>query len=88
MIEALKDEALIEKVGGRFKLSALIQKRLVSLNKGSRSFVETDSHDLLQVVIQEILAGSIYLNQEGNLMEKAAGNEQDISGLDFDNNGL
>ena len=36
MIEALKEEAIVNKVGGRFKLSTLIQKRLVALNAGAR----------------------------------------------------
>ena len=35
MLEELRDEEVIYKVGGRFKLSTLIQKRLVALNQGS-----------------------------------------------------
>lgn len=75
MIEALKDEKLINKVGGRFKLSTLIQKRLVYLNKGARSFVESDksaSRDKLAVVIEEIMQDKIYLDMEGNLHERAS----------------
>ena len=67
MIDELRDEQLIEKVGGRFRLSALIQKRLVYLNKGARSFVESDKKDKLQIVIQEILQDKIYLDMDGNL---------------------
>ena len=37
MIEALKEEEIVNKVGGRFKLSTLIQKRLVALNSGARA---------------------------------------------------
>ena len=62
MIDELRDEQLIEKVGGRFRLSTLIQKRLVYLNKGARSFVESDKKDKLQIVIQEILEDKIYLD--------------------------
>lgn len=36
MLEALKEEEIVNKVGGRFKLSTLIQKRLAQLNRGSR----------------------------------------------------
>ncbi len=36
MIDELREEAIVNKVGGRFKLSTLIQKRLVALNAGSR----------------------------------------------------
>ncbi|MDR2438758.1 MAG: DNA-directed RNA polymerase subunit omega [Planctomycetaceae bacterium] len=73
MIEELKDEQLIAKVGGRFKLSALIQKRLVTLNKGSRSPVDTDRYsikdgsstkDKLNIVIHEILQDKIFLDME------------------------
>ena len=35
MIEELKDTKLIEKVGGRFKLTALIQKRVTELMEGA-----------------------------------------------------
>lgn len=67
MIEELKEEKLIKKVGGRFKLSSLIQKRLIYLNKGARAFVDTDKKDKLSIVIQEILEDKIYLDMEGNL---------------------
>ena len=32
MFDQLKEEKIVNKVGGRFKLSTLIQKRLVQLN--------------------------------------------------------
>ncbi|MBR5415349.1 MAG: DNA-directed RNA polymerase subunit omega [Thermoguttaceae bacterium] len=68
MIDELRDEKLIEKVGGRFQLSALIQKRLVYLNKGAASFVESDgSKSKLELVIQEIVEDKIYLDTSGNL---------------------
>ena len=72
MIEELKDEQLISKVGGRFKLSALIQKRLVYLNKGARSFIESaeNKKDKLNIVIQEILQDKIYLDMDGNVQER------------------
>lgn len=68
MIDELRDEKLIEKVGGRFQLSALIQKRLVYLNKGAASFVETDgTKSKLELVIQEIVEDKIYLDTNGEL---------------------
>ena len=36
MHEDLKEEEIVNKVGGRFKLSTLIQKRMVALNSGAR----------------------------------------------------
>ena len=65
MIEALKSEEIVKKVGGRFKLTALIQRRLVELMDGSRPLVErqrgmTD----MEVVIQEILEDKIGIDYE------------------------
>jgi DNA-directed RNA polymerase subunit omega len=62
MIEALKEEAIVRKVGGRFKLSTLIQKRLVALNAGARPLVNMNSTDKLEIVVQEILQDKIYLD--------------------------
>lgn len=62
MLEELKDEGIVNKVGGRFKLSTLIQKRLVQLNSGSRALVELDSADKMQIVLQEIKQDKIFLD--------------------------
>lgn len=62
MIDELKEEAIVNKVGGRFKLSTLIQKRLVQLKQGSRPLVDTSTQDLMQIAIQEILQDKIYLD--------------------------
>lgn len=67
MIEALKEEEIVRKVGGRFKLSTLIQKRLVAINAGARPLVDTDSEDKMEIVVQEILQDKIYLDQESNV---------------------
>ena len=62
MIDALKEEQIVNKVGGRFKLSTLIQKRLVALNGGARPLVDLDTEDKIEIVIQEILQDKIYLD--------------------------
>jgi DNA-directed RNA polymerase subunit omega len=62
MLEALREEQIVNKVGGRFKLSTLIQKRLVQLNAGSRPLVELSTQDKMQVVLQEIIQDKIYLD--------------------------
>ena len=67
MIEELKEEGIVNKVGGRFKLSTLIQKRLVALNKGSRALVEFDSKDKMQIVIQEIIQDKILLDSSNEV---------------------
>ncbi|MEQ1825257.1 MAG: DNA-directed RNA polymerase subunit omega [Pirellula sp.] len=67
MLEELKEEAIVNKVGGRFKLSTLIQKRLVQLNRGSRPLVDMNSDDRMEIVIQEILQDKIFLTTSGEL---------------------
>jgi len=62
MIDALKEEAIVNKVGGRFKLSTLIQKRLVALNSGARPLVHMDTENKMEIVVQEILQDKIYLD--------------------------
>lgn len=67
MIDALKEEGIVNKVGGRFKLSTLIQKRLVALNAGSRPLVEVLGDNKMETVVQEILQDKIYLDTSNNL---------------------
>ncbi len=61
MLDIDIEEALIRKVGGKFKLTSLIQKRLVELNRGARPLVKLDGKDLRQIVYQEILQDKIQL---------------------------
>ena len=67
MLDALQEERIVRKVGGRFKLSTLIQKRLVALNQGSPVLVDMDTPDKMNIVIQEILQDKIYLDTDSNL---------------------
>ena len=67
MLEELKEEEIVQKVGGRFKLSTLIQKRLVQLNQGSRALVHVDTHDKMSIVLQEIMQDKIVLNMSNEV---------------------
>ena len=62
MIEALKSEEIVDKVGGRFKLTALIQRRLQQLVEGARPLVEREGRTDLEIVIEEILQDKITLD--------------------------
>ncbi len=70
MHEELKEEAIVNKVGGRFKLSTLIQKRMIALNTGHKPLVEVRGGDKMAIVIQEILQDKIYLDSSGNVQTK------------------
>lgn len=72
MLDDLKEEGIVNKVGGRFKLSTLIQKRMVALNTGARPLVDLKTSDKMAVVIQEILQDKIFLDQSGNLVMRGA----------------
>jgi len=56
------DESLVhqlsERVGGRFHLTSLVQKRLIELNRGARPLVEPQDTNL-RTVIEELLQGKL-----------------------------
>jgi DNA-directed RNA polymerase subunit omega len=66
MIEALKSEDIVNKVGGRFKLTALIQKRMLELMDGARPLVERGHMSDLELVVQEILQDKIAIDYEAS----------------------
>ena len=75
MIDELKSEEIVNKVGGRFKLTALVQKRLCELLQGSRPLIEDcEDKTMLEIVVQEILQDKIAIDD--GLPTKIAGNEK------------
>ena len=70
MIEALKSDEIVNKVGGRFKLTALIQKRMIELMDGARPLVERGNMTDLEVVVQEILQDKIAIDYEASGLDK------------------
>jgi DNA-directed RNA polymerase subunit omega len=72
MIEELKSTDIINKVGGRYRLTALIQKRLAELMEGARPLIEdTKGKTQLEIVVQEILQNKIAIASEAdNIIDK------------------
>jgi DNA-directed RNA polymerase subunit omega len=68
MHEELKEEDIVNKVGGRFKLATLIQKRLIALNQGARPLVDMRTPDKMAIVIAEIIQDKIFLDTSGKLV--------------------
>lgn len=67
MIEELKNTDIVKKIGGRFKLSALIQKRMVELMEGGRPLIEdTEGMTAMEIVVQEIKQDKIILDAVGD----------------------
>ncbi len=84
MYDALKEEEIVRKVGGRFKLSTLIQKRLVQLNQGSRPLVDDNGQDKMSIVLDEILQDKIYLDENSNVGTGTSPDFESAPELDLD----
>ncbi len=82
MLEELKEESIVNKVGGRFKLSTLIQKRMVQLNAGSRALVEIDTKDKMEIVLQEIIQDKIFLDGSNEIQIATGEDVLDLSTLE------
>jgi DNA-directed RNA polymerase subunit omega len=84
MIDELKEEEIVNKVGGRFKLSTLIQKRMIALNQGARALVDGRGVDKMTMVIYEIMQDKIYLDMSGNLQANEGTEELEGDGETVD----
>ncbi|RMG02934.1 MAG: DNA-directed RNA polymerase subunit omega [Planctomycetota bacterium] len=85
MYPELNDESLTDMVGGRFKLSALIQKRLVALIKGAPPLVKLNTNDKMKIVLEEIRQGKIYLDTDSVVQQEEPVPGEEPSELpDFD----
>jgi len=47
-------DRLARKLGGRFKLTSLVMKRLVDINRGSQPLVEAEGNNMLYSALHEI----------------------------------
>ncbi len=64
MIEGLKGDEMVKKVGGSFRLTALIQRRLKEIIEGSRPLVEPAGKTPLEIVVQEIAEDKIAIDYQ------------------------
>ena len=71
MIEAIKNDELAKRVGGAFRLTALVQRRLKELIEGSRPLVDPQGKTLIEVAIQEIDEGKVVIDYEKTEMLEA-----------------
>ncbi len=78
MIEALKSDDLVAKAGGRFKLCALIQRRLGQLLDGERPLVARNGRSDLEVVIDEIAQDKITLQFVDSSAEDGGGADEPL----------
>ena len=73
MIEDLKDTEIVNKVGGKFKLSSLIQKRMLELMEGARPLIDdTEGKTMMEIVIEEIKFDKIAIDTDTDKSDKPA----------------
>ncbi|MHC4114808.1 MAG: DNA-directed RNA polymerase subunit omega [Planctomycetota bacterium] len=74
MIDEIRNATLSKKVGGKFKLTALVQKRLNELMQGSRPLIENaEGKTQLEIVVQEILQDKITIDYEASGIDEPKG---------------
>ena len=72
MIDELKNADLANKVGGKFRLTALIQRRLNELMQGSRPLIDdAEGKTQLEIVVQEIVRDKITFESEIDKLDEA-----------------
>jgi DNA-directed RNA polymerase subunit omega len=70
MIESLLSDEVIDKLGGRFKLTALIQRRWLEIMQGARPLVDPAGKTDMEVVVEEIVQGKIGIDYEASELER------------------
>jgi len=54
-------EYVVHKMGGRFRLSSVLQKRMQQLNRGAPRLVDIDTDDPMKIALAELMADRITL---------------------------
>ena len=57
-------DELAQRIGGRFKLTVLLQKRLRELGRGAAALVEVSDQNLIDTALEEIRQGKVFLEEE------------------------
>ena len=71
MIEALKDDEIVNRLGGRFVFASLVQHRIRELMEGARPLIERRGRSDLELAITEIVEGKIAPDWPGQVPEEA-----------------
>lgn len=64
MIEALRSDDIVDKVGGKFMLTALVHRRLGQLMDGARPLVPRGNMTPIELVMEEIMQDKIVFREE------------------------
>ena len=63
-------DKLCGQFGGKIKLTVIVQKRLRELSRGAVPLVETESTNLIDVALEEIVAGKIGVKSDAPLVRR------------------
>ena len=67
MLKDLKCDEVSKKVGGKFKLSCLMQKRMTEIMQGSRPLIdEVRGKTLMEIVLEEIKLDKIAIDYDAS----------------------
>lgn len=67
MLNEFREDDIVRKVGGRFRLSTLLQKRMVALNRGSTPLVDLKTRNLMEIAVAEVMQDKIFLDDSDNV---------------------
>jgi len=83
MFNQLKEDQIVNRVGGRFRLTTLLQKRMVALNQGALPLVEAEEGEShMAIALREIAEGKIFLDErdQWQIARDEAAADQDTDG--------
>ena len=95
MLDIDIEDTLVRKVGGKLKLTSLMQKRMVELKRGARALVDLGKGaPLISIIVEEILQDKIELAPRDEvdtslldgvrrIREEKADGEREIYGSDL-----
>ena len=64
MLPDLKSDEVVLHIGGAFRLTALVERRLKELVEGARPLVDPQGKRLVQIAVEEVAQGKIEIDYE------------------------
>ena len=69
-------DELVQRFGGRYRLTVMIQMRLKELVKGARKLVDLEDRNLINIVMEEIRQGKVTIEGQDLDEAEAAGKKK------------
>ena len=63
-------DELAEKIGGRYRFTVLLQKRVKELTRGAVRLIESDAKNLIHVAMEEIKQGKVGIENGPEMVTK------------------